>query len=113
MTVWVAGALVIAIAAVVIVAALAVRRRGRTTAVLVACDPEAALLGSAVALRRLGARITRYDSEDGTLEATVAAGDGRVRLRACPNGTDATLVEVEGDPRARRVVQRFRGALSV
>src|SRR6266545_3300174 len=111
MTLLLAGTLVVV--GLVVVAAVVQRRRGRATAVLVACDPESALLGSAVALRRLGARITRYDSEDGTLEATVAAGDGRVRVRASPNGTDATLVRLEGDPRARGVVRRFRGVLSV
>ena len=103
----------ILIVAAVAVTALVLWRRGRTAAVLVACDPEAALLGSAVALRRLGARITRYDSEDGTLEATVTPGLGRVRVRTSANGADATLVQLEGDPSARRLVRRFRGALSV
>jgi hypothetical protein len=111
MTLVLAGALVMAALAIAVV--LVLRWRGRRTAMLVACDPEAALLGSAVALRRLGARITRYDSEDGTLEAVVAAGDGRVRLRASPSGRDTTLLQLEADPRARGVVRRFRGALSV
>ena len=109
MGVWLAGAAVVV--AVAIVVTVILQRRGRAMTLVVAGDPDAALLGSAAALRRLGARITRYDSEGGTLEARVAGGDGRVRLRTSANGADATLVELEGDPRARRIVRRFRGAL--
>ena len=111
MTLLLAGAILIA--AIVVVALLVRARRRRTASVLVACEAEAALLGSAVALRRLGARITRYDSEDGTLEAMVAPAAGRVRVRASPKGDDATLVQLDGDPAARQVVRRFRSTLSV
>jgi hypothetical protein len=110
MSVLLAGTVVLA--AAIVLLAVIVRRRGRTAEVRVACDPEAALLGSAAALRRLGARITRYDSEDGTLEATITGRDARVRLRAAANGADATLVTLEGDPAARGIVRRFRGTLS-
>jgi hypothetical protein len=112
MSLLVAGVMLVA-AAIVAIAVLVLVRRGRTAEVLVACDPDSALLGSAIALRRLGARITRYDSEDGTLEATIAGGDGHVRVRAAPNGDDATLLQLEGNPSARGVVRRFRGTLSV
>jgi len=86
-------------------------RRRRSTAILVAADPEAALLSSAAALRRLGARITRYDSEAGTLEAQVAPAVV-VRVRAAARDERTTRVHLEGDAAARGVIRRFRGALS-
>ena len=79
--------------------------------VLVAAEPEDALLSSAAALRRLGARITRYDSEAGTLEAHVPPSAG-VRLRAAATAEGATRVQLEGDAGARAVIRRFRAALS-
>jgi hypothetical protein len=80
-------------------------------AVLVAADPDAALLSSAAALRRLGARITRYDTEAGTLEARVSPSAViRVRAAAAEEGT--THVHLEGDAAARGVIRRFRAALS-
>jgi hypothetical protein len=80
-------------------------------AVLVAADPDAALLSAAAALRRLGARITRYDSEAGTLEAQVApAATVRVRTTAAEDG--ATRVHLEGDGAARGVIRHFRAALT-
>ena len=88
-----------------------VMRRRRGTAIVVAAEPEAALLSSAAALRRLGARITRYDSEAGTLEARVAPA-GIVRVQATAEEEGTTRVRLDGDPHARRVVRRFRGALS-
>jgi hypothetical protein len=80
-------------------------------AVLIAADPDAALLSSAAALRRLGARITRYDSEAGTLEARVAPA-GVVRVRAAAEDERTTRVHLEGDAGARAVIRRFRAALS-
>jgi glycine/D-amino acid oxidase-like deaminating enzyme len=80
-------------------------------AVVVAAEPDAALLSSAAALRRLGARITRYDSEAGTLEAQVSpAAVVRVRTASTDDGT--TRVHLEGDAAARGVIRRFRAALS-
>lgn len=94
-----------------LVALIMWRRRRRPAAVLVAAEPDVALLSSAAALRRLGARITRYDSDAGTLEAQVApAGVVRVRTAAEPEGM--TRVELEGDAAARGVIRRFRSALS-
>ncbi|MBM3221159.1 MAG: hypothetical protein FJZ38_21200 [Candidatus Rokubacteria bacterium] len=80
-------------------------------AVIVAAEPDAALLSSAAALRRLGARITRYDSEAGTLEARVSSA-AVVRVRTAPADEGTTRVHLEGDAAARGVIRRFRGALS-
>jgi hypothetical protein len=85
-------------------------RRGRTTTILVTADPESALLSSAAALRRLGARITRYDAETGTIEARVPPTAGIVRLRAAANDALTTRLRLEGDVPA--VIRRFRDALS-
>jgi len=86
------------------------RRPGRSTTVLVAADPEATLLSSAGALRRLGARIIRYDAEAGTLEARVPPAGEIVRLRTNPNDAGTTRVHLEGN--APAVIRRFREALS-
>ncbi len=100
-------------AAVVIAIALVLwRRRGPAVTVLIVADPDVALLSSAAALRRLGARIIRYDSEAGTLEAQVSPADGVVRVRAAAEDERTTRVELQGDPAARSVIRRFRGALS-
>jgi hypothetical protein len=78
--------------------------------VLIAADADVALLSSAAALRRLGARITRYDSEAGTLEAQLPpAATVRVRTVAAEDGV--TQVHLEGDGAARQVMRRFRAAL--
>ena len=87
------------------------RRRRGPAVVLVSAEPEAALLSSAVALRRLGARITRYDSEQGTLEAVVAP-TAVVRVRTAAETSGTTRVHLDGDAGARGVMRRFRGALS-
>lgn len=86
------------------------RRRGRAATLLVAADPEAALLSSAGALRRLGARITRYDAEAGTLEARVPSAGSVVRLSTVANDANTTRVHLEGD--ATAVIRRFRATLS-
>ena len=101
-----------AVALVLLLLAVAVwRHRRGGAAVLVSAEPDAALLSSAAALRRLGARITRYDAEVGTLEATLPDA-GVVRVRAVAGGAETTRVHLEGGPGARRVLRRFRGALS-
>lgn len=87
-------------------------RRGQGAAVLVAAEPEAALLSSAAALRRLGARITRYDGEIGTLEARLPHSAAVVRVRTAAQDAETTRVHLEGDPGARRLIRRFRGILS-
>jgi hypothetical protein len=86
------------------------QRRGRT-AIVVAAEPDAALLSSAAALRRLGARITRYDVEGGTLEARLTSR-ATVHIRTAAGSDGTTRVHVNGDAGARRVVRRFRSALS-
>jgi hypothetical protein len=101
------GPVVITLLVAVIVATR--HRRRRAITVIVAAEPEAALLSSAAALRRLGARITRYDSERGTLEARAPTA-GIVRLRATADEGLTTRVDLEGD--ARAVIRRFRSALS-
>jgi hypothetical protein len=100
------------IAAVVAAVALIMGRRPRRpAAVLVAAEPDVALLSSAAALRRLGARITRYDSDAGTLEARVPPA-GVVRVRTAAEREGMTRVHLEGDAAARGVIRRFRSALS-
>jgi hypothetical protein len=89
-------------------------RRQRAT-ILVAGGPEEALLASAAALRRLGARITRYESEAAALEARCVSSDARavVSLRAAVEGTEATRLELETDaPDSRAVFRRFRAELT-
>ena len=86
-------------------------RRRRPAAIVVAAEPDAALLSSAAALRRLGARITRYDPERGTLEARVASS-AVVRIRTAAEDGGLTRVHLDGDAAARGVIRRFRSALS-
>lgn len=83
---------------------------------MVTAAPEDALFRSVAALRRMGARITRYDPEACTLEARIA---GRVpaviRLAATPEAAGARLV-VESET-ARRLdfgigARRLRWLLS-
>lgn len=83
----------------------------RARAVLIAADPDVALLSTAAALRRLGARITRYDSEAGTLEARVSPS-ATLRVRTAPAKEEGvTQVHLEGDGAARRVIRRLPAAL--
>jgi hypothetical protein len=86
-------------------------QRRRPAAIVVAAEPDAALLSSAAALRRLGARITRYDPERGTLEARVAPS-AIVRIRMAAEDGGMTRVHLDGDAAARGVIRRFRSALS-
>src|SRR5438874_11853179 len=86
--------------------------RGDAARVLVSGEPDVVLLSSAAALRRLGARITRYDVETGTPEARLASGLATLRLRATAADERTTRVELEGDAGARHVVRRFRAALA-
>jgi hypothetical protein len=77
----------------------------------VMADPDAALLASSAALRRLGARITRYDVDAGTLEARQ---DGvTLRLTAAAEAPGRSRLALETDPpAARRLVRRFRSELA-
>jgi hypothetical protein len=88
------------------------RPRGRD--VVVAAQPDDALLHGVAVLRALGARITRYDVEARTAEARLRrfARPALVRLRATPAGAAATRLHVESDALAwAPMFRRFRGAL--
>jgi hypothetical protein len=85
--------------------------RGRD--IVVAVEPDEALRASLAVLRHLGARITRYDADAGTLEARVHRfwRSALIRLRAEADG-DATRVRVESDALAwAPLFHRFRGGL--
>ena len=109
MSVEIAGIVVIVVAAALVIVWRGIRARA---AVVIAAEPEAALLSSAAALRRLGARITRYDGERGTLEARLPESSAIVRVRADAGDDGTTRVQLHGDRRAGGVVRRFRRALS-
>ena len=68
---------------------------------------------SVATLRRLGARITRYDTDALTLEARTAQGDGHVvRVSAQRASEGTTRLLIESDARdGRQLVRRFRAEL--
>jgi hypothetical protein len=81
--------------------------------VVVAVQPDEALLASVAVLRHLGARITRYDAEAGTLEARLRRywRSALIRLRAEADGA-ATRLTVESDALGwAPLFRRFRGGL--
>lgn len=91
----------------------AVSRPARARDVVVAAQPDEALLASVAVLRHLGARITRYDAEAGTLEARVRRflRPALICLRTAPEG-EATRVSVWSDALAwAPMFRRFRGGL--
>ena len=84
-------------------------------ALVVAADPDAALLASAAALKRLGAKIVRYDGDEGVLEARRDTGVGSAlfSVRATAEREGATRLHVEShDARARELLREFRRELS-
>ena len=84
-------------------------------ALVVAADPDAALLASAAALRRLGAKIVRYDGDEGALEARRGAGAGTALLsvRATSEREGTTRLHVESDAaHPRALLREFRRELS-
>jgi hypothetical protein len=88
--------------------------RIHTSAVLVAAQPEDVLLHGVAVLRRLGARITRYDVEAGTAEARLRrlTRPALSRLRAEAADGSRTRLHVESDALAwSPVLRRFRGDL--
>ena len=88
-------------------------RAPRVRDVVVTAQPDETLLASIAVLRHLGARITRYDAEAGTLEARVRRflRPALIRLRAEPEG-EATRLRVESDAVAwTPMFRRFRGGL--
>ena len=86
---------------------------GRTRArdVVVAAPPDDVLLHGVAVLRRLGARITRYDADEGTAEARLRrlTRPALIRLRAEAAGTATTRLRVESDALAwAPMFRRFR-----
>jgi hypothetical protein len=72
--------------------------RARVRDVVVAGPPDEALLHSVALLRHLGARITRYDADAGTLEARLRRWPRpAIRLRAVAEGEQATRISLESD----------------
>jgi hypothetical protein len=92
----------------------AVRARGtpRAETLTVLGDPDSALLASAAALRRLGARITRYDVDEASLEARHRDSGVVVLIVARGAEADTSALEVHtGGTRARWLVRRLRDEL--
>jgi hypothetical protein len=86
-------------------------RRRRAAVLTVVAEPDTALLASAAALRRLGARITRYDSEAGMLEARTD-GDA-IRLTVSAGSVDVSRLSVESETAdSRSLARRLRAELS-
>jgi hypothetical protein len=88
--------------------------RPRARDVVVAAEPDVVLLHGVAVLRRLGARITRYDAEAGTAEARLRrfTRPALVRLHARPAAGAATRLRVESDALAwAPMFRRFRGDL--
>ena len=85
--------------------------RARARDVVVAAPPDAVLLYGVTVLRRLGARITRYDGDEGTAEARLRRfmRPALIRLRAEASGAAATCLHVESDALAwAPMFRRFR-----
>ena len=79
-------------------------------ALTLAADADAALMASAAALRRLGARITRYEIDTGTLEARSGSDTLRVTVQAV--GTERSRLELESTHAARTWLRRLRAELA-
>jgi hypothetical protein len=85
--------------------------RSRARHVVVAAQPDEVLLHGVAVLRRLGARITRYDVDEGTAEARLRrlTRPALIRLRAEAMGTATTRLCVESDALAwAPLFRRFR-----
>lgn len=90
---------------------LGTRARVRRTVVIVAADVDSTLMVSARALRRLGARITRYDTDASLLEARIETG--HVSVQASVDGDDVTRLAISTDaPGAGRLLRRFAEELA-
>jgi len=82
--------------------------------VVVAAEPDVVLMHGVAVLRRLGARIIRYDAEAGTAEARLRrfTRPALVRLHAEATGAAATRLHVESDALVwAPMFRRFRGDL--
>lgn len=83
----------------------------RRAVVSVAAAPDAALLASAAALRRMGARITRYDPDESMLEARAGNPERSLAVRATETADEVTRLDLETEgPRA--LLRRFREELT-
>jgi len=85
--------------------------RARPRDVVVAAQPDEVLLHGVAVLRRLGARITRYDADEGTAEARLRrfARPALIRLHAQAAGSATTRLRVESDALAwAPMFRRFR-----
>jgi hypothetical protein len=94
---------------------LALARKVRARDIEVAAQREDALLCSAAALRRLGARITRYDAEAGAVEARTAFAHTSALVRLSVTDADGrnSRLRLESDaPDARALFRRFRTELA-
>jgi hypothetical protein len=88
--------------------------RARARDVVVTAQPDVVLLHSVAVLRRLGARITRYDADAGTAEAQLRGftRPALVRVRVEAAGADASRLSVESDALVwTPLFRRFRGDL--
>jgi hypothetical protein len=82
----------------------------RPASLTIAAEPDATLMASAAALRRLGARITRYDIDANTLEAK---HDGAtVRLEVHAAGPERSRVALASDGPVRPLTRRLRAELT-
>ena len=97
-----------------LVGAATSKRSVCATELQVAADVDGAMLSSAAALRRLGATITRYETDAGRLEARSRAdGDGRISLTITGEGESLARMRIESDVTdARRFFRRFRRELA-
>jgi hypothetical protein len=91
---------------------------------VVAGEPSEVLYRTAQALRRLGARLTRYDLDVGTLEARARRlhVEVVVRVVVAADQPGVTRLRIEGEPAAPRrltlgadrwVVRRLRSAIDL
>jgi len=90
------------------------RSCARVRDVVVGAQPDVVLLHSVAVLRRLGARITRYDADAGTAEARLRrfTRSALVRVRVEAAGAEASRLSVESDALAwSPLFRRFRGDL--
>jgi hypothetical protein len=88
--------------------------RTRARDVVVAAEPDVVLMHGVAVLRRLGARITRYDAQAGTAEARLRrlTRPALIRLHAEPTGAAGTCLHVESDALVwAPMFRRFRGDL--
>ena len=86
-----------------------VRASGRPGRFAVAAEPEGALMASAAALKRLGARITRYDVETSALEATLHGATIGLAVRAAG---DRSTIEITSEGAVRPLMRRLRAELA-